>query len=45
MKDRKFRDSGLTDRSERPTSHTLFAPMEARKQRLEDRLRRRRRSR
>jgi hypothetical protein len=45
MKDRKVRDEGLTDRSERPTSHTLFAPLEAKKEREERRLRQRRRSR
>jgi len=35
MKRRKFAESGLTDRSERPTSHRLFAPMERRKTREE----------
>ena len=35
----EFRDSGLTDRSERPTTHRLFAPMERKKQREENRLR------
>ena len=47
MRPRKFRDSGLTDRSERPTTHALFAPTEERKAREERRLRlqaRRRRS-
>ena len=38
---REPRESGLTDRSERPTTHALFAPTEARKQREEDALRRR----
>ena len=37
MKRRKFTEAGLTDRSERPTSHELFAPMERRKQREEKR--------
>jgi hypothetical protein len=32
------REAGLTDRSERPTTHALFAPTEKRKQREEDRL-------
>ena len=42
MKKRKLsrlfepQDPGLTDRSERPTSHKAFAPMEKRKQREED---------
>jgi hypothetical protein len=36
---REPREPGLTDRSERPTSHRLFAPMEKRKQREEHRLR------
>jgi hypothetical protein len=31
--------SGLLDRSERPTSHVLFAPMEGQKEREEARLR------
>jgi hypothetical protein len=35
MKRRKFTEPGLTDRSERPTSHALFAPMERRKAREE----------
>jgi hypothetical protein len=32
-------ESGLMDRSERPTTHARFAPLEARKQREEERLR------
>ena len=40
MKPRKDNIPGLSDRSERPTSHALFAPMERRKQREEARLRR-----
>ena len=45
MKDSKIREAGLTDRSERPTTHARFAPTEARKEREERRLRQRRRSR
>ena len=36
-----LRVPGLTDRSERPTTHELFAPMEREKQREEAALRRR----
>jgi hypothetical protein len=36
-----LRVPGLTDRSERPTTHELFAPMEREKQREESALRRR----
>jgi hypothetical protein len=36
----ELRVPGLTDRSERPTSHELFAPMEREKQREEKALRR-----
>ena len=35
----QLEESGLVDRSERPTSHELFAPTEEQKQREEDRLR------
>jgi hypothetical protein len=35
MKRRSFVEAGLTDRSERPTSYRLFAPMERRKAREE----------
>ncbi|HLY75956.1 MAG TPA: hypothetical protein VKU80_17690 [Planctomycetota bacterium] len=35
----ELKESGLLDRSERPTSHELFAPLERRKQREENRLR------
>ena len=37
----ELRVPGLTDRSERPTSHARFAPMERAKQREEMALRRR----
>ncbi len=37
----ELRVPGLTDRSERPTTHALFAPMEREKQREEKALRRR----
>jgi hypothetical protein len=37
----ELRVPGLTDRSERPTSHELFAPTEREKQREENILRRR----
>jgi hypothetical protein len=37
---REPRDAGLTDRSERPTTHARFAPTEARKQQEEKKLRR-----
>lgn len=36
-----LRVPGLTDRSERPTSHELFAPMEEEKERIEHALRKR----
>jgi hypothetical protein len=37
----ELRVPGLTDRSERPTTHALFAPMEREKQREEKALRKR----
>jgi hypothetical protein len=42
---REPREPGLTDRSERPTTHARFAPTEARKSREEAALRRRARRR
>jgi len=44
MKRKKFTEAGLTDRSERPTTHRLLAPMERRKER-EERLHRARKGR